>query len=138
MKCLAIALALFAGAAQAETVVGLHLGSQHFPAKDRNNVNPGVYVMHEGWTAGAYYNSFHKPTVYGGYTWSLAKGEWLRLDVTTAVATGYREETGQTLRPIILPSIAFGPEEFRMRVSYGARVKKSSTALVHFSVERSF
>ncbi|WKB52992.1 hypothetical protein [Eleftheria terrae] len=136
MRAAALLFALLAGAAQADTTIGLHLGSQHYPARDLNNVNPGVYVLHDGWTAGVYRNSYRRPTVYGGYSWNLYRGDWVRLDLTAAVATGYRQETGQALRPIVLPSVAFGGDT-RVRISYGARPNKRSTHVVHLSIERS-
>ena len=46
MKRIALILALaLAGVANAGTL-GLHIGSQHYPARDFNNANPGVYYIH--------------------------------------------------------------------------------------------
>lgn len=85
----AIALAIAAGWAadvHAQTTVGVHLASLHAPAREHNNINPGVYVRSEaGWMAGAYYNSQRRMTVYAGREWALG-GPWA---VQTALATGY-------------------------------------------------
>ena len=67
MKRLAIMVALaLAGAAHADTL-GFHIGSQHFPARDFNDANPGAYYIHSsGATIGTYYNSERRQSVYAG------------------------------------------------------------------------
>jgi hypothetical protein len=76
-----IAAALLAGlcgAASADTRIGLHVGSYHLTMRDElNAVNPGLYVNHNGWTAGFYYNSERLWSVYGGYTFELPVTERL-------------------------------------------------------------
>lgn len=48
---------------KAQTTVGLHLVSHHFPQRDyQNNTNPGIYVRTEsGLTAGIYRNTLEHP-----------------------------------------------------------------------------
>ena len=59
-----LGLLLCASASSAGTL-GLHLGSQHYPAKNFNNLNPGAYyISDDGWTVGTYYNSVRKQSVY--------------------------------------------------------------------------
>ncbi|MEO8807067.1 MAG: hypothetical protein ABI433_13385 [Burkholderiaceae bacterium] len=78
--------------------MGLHLASVHVPANERlNNTNPGIYLRHEaGWTAGVYYNSLKRTSVYGGYTFTTrAISPKLPLSLTVGAITGYqrRKET---------------------------------------------
>ena len=72
MKRIALILALvLSGMAHAGTL-GLHIGSQHFPAQQYNNFNPGAYYIHDnGATVGTYYNSERRQSVYAGWTWGL-------------------------------------------------------------------
>jgi len=79
-------------------VLGLHLVSMHVPANDGlNNNNPGIYVRHEaGWTAGMYYNSLERISVYGAYTFTTeVVSPKLPLSLTVGAITGYqrRKET---------------------------------------------
>lgn len=91
-----LALSQMAGAA----TLGLHLGSVHVPARDYNNVNPGVYyIADNGFTAGTYYNSIRNQSVYAGYTWDYG-----RFRLTAGVVTGYRYKVA----PMLAPSIKLG------------------------------
>lgn len=79
-------------------VLGLHLVSVHVPANDGlNNNNPGIYVRNDaGWTAGLYYNSLERTSVYGAYTFTTqALSPNLPLSLTVGAITGYqrRKET---------------------------------------------
>ena len=136
----AAALVALATAAQADTVVGFHIASAHIPAKDLNSFNPGAYVrLHNGFTAGGYLNSYRRFSAYAGWTWTLAEsGPW-SLEVTAAAATGYpKGRVIAGLRPIVMPSIAYG-DDWRVRVAYGPRVDpKRGVHLVHLSIERGF
>lgn len=97
------ALAVACGQAKADTRVGLHLGSWH-ETPGYNNTNPGVYVYHNGWTAGTYYNSERHQSYYAGYTFEhpLFDGG-VRLGATAGAITGY--ERAKVL-PMVVPSVA--------------------------------
>lgn len=123
----AVAL-LLAPCALADTI-GFHIGSQHIPAKNYNNANPGMYYRtDEGWTAGAYRNSLRKNSVYAGYTWKFGA-----LDVTTAAVTGYFHK----VQPLLVPSWSlFTYQGITPRLAYIPRVeKKIGSHVLHLMVE---
>jgi len=100
---IAIGILLLAGwvEAKAETVVGIHLASHHFPAQDwQRNANPGLYVKTDDHVvAGLYRNSLGRTSGYLGYvleserwpvalTIGLVSGYQKRPEVTTPSADG--------------------------------------------------
>ena len=125
MKRLAILVALaLAGAAHADTV-GFHIGSQHFPAKQYNNFNPGAYYIHSsGATIGTYYNSERRQSVYAGWTWDY--GPW-RLQA--GAITGYRRAA---VLPLIAPSVSLG---YGFRLTVLPKVERRGSAVVHLTWE---
>ena len=125
MKRLAILVALaLAGAAHADTV-GFHIGSQHFPAKQYNNFNPGAYYIHSsGATIGTYYNSERRQSVYAGWTWDY--GPW-RLQA--GAITGYRRAA---VLPLIAPSVSLG---YGFRLTVLPKVERRGSAVVHLTGE---
>ena len=124
MKRIALILALaLAGVANAGTL-GLHIGSQHYPARDFNNANPGVYYIHSsGATIGTYYNSERRQSVYAGWTWDY--GPW-RLQA--GAITGYR----RTVMPMIAPSVALG---YGFRLTMLPKVERRGSSVVHLTWE---
>lgn len=127
-SCAAAVLAAAAPPATAGTV-GLHLASKHFPTRDFNNVNPGVYWRADaGWMVGAYRNSLERTTVYAGYNW-----QWRALALTAGAATGYAEK----VQPLLVPSLAlFTVEGVTARVAFIPRVEKRiESHVLHFLVE---
>ena len=125
MKRLAILVALaLAVAAHADTV-GFHIGSQHFPAKQYNNFNPGAYYIHSsGATIGTYYNSERRQSVYAGWTWDY--GPW-RLQA--GAITGYRRAA---VLPLIAPSVSLG---YGFRLTVLPKVERRGSAVVHLTWE---
>ena len=125
MKRLAIMVALaLAGAAHADTL-GFHIGSQHFPAKQYNNFNPGAYYIHSsGATIGTYYNSERRQSVYAGWTWDY--GPW-RLQA--GAITGYRRAA---VLPLIAPSVALG---YGFRLTVLPKVERRGSSVVHLTWE---
>lgn len=124
----AMAALMVVPCAQAGTI-GLHIGSQHFPAKRYNNVNPGVYYRtDEGWTVGDYRNSLRRNSFYAGYTWKFGQ-----LDVTTAAVTGYFHK----VQPLLVPSWSlFTYQGITPRLAYIPRVeKKIGSHVVHLMIE---
>ena len=98
-----IFVALFGAmpALASDWAIGAHIASLHLPARNFNNVNPGLYVRHTptGFTAGAYYNSVRKPSAYVGHT-----SQWAGFDVTVGVVTGYERKVS----PLLLVSREIG------------------------------
>ena len=125
MKRLALMVALaLAGAAHADTL-GFHIGSQHFPAKQYNNFNPGAYYIHSsGATIGTYYNSERRQSVYAGWTWN--HGPW-RLQA--GAITGYRRAA---VLPLIAPSVSLG---YGFRLTVLPKVERRGSAVVHLTWE---
>lgn len=116
----ALTALVFSGSACAGTL-GLHIGSQHFPAQQYNNANPGAYYIHDnGATVGTYYNSERRQSMYAGWTWD--SGPW-RLQV--GAITGY--ERGAVL-PMVVPSVALG-HGFRLVVL--PKVERGGSSVVH-------
>ena len=105
--------------------LGLHIGSQHFPARDFNNFNPGAYYIHSsGATVGTYYNSERRQSVYAGWTWDY--GPW-RLQA--GAITGYRRAA---VLPLIAPSVALG---YGFRLTVLPKVERRGSSVVHLTWE---
>lgn len=122
------ALAIFlAWPTQAETVVGVHMGSIHFSGS-YNDVNPGLYVNHDGYTAGVYYNSERHVSAYAGYTVGTGPIDW-----TLGAITGY--DRAKVL-PLIAPSV-----KINFTDSVGGRLVllpnpfKPKESALHFTLE---
>ena len=88
--------------ALADTRVGVHLGSWH-DRGDYNNVNPGAYVYHNGYTAGTYYNSERKVSLYAGYTFEYPLVGPFTAGLTVGAITGYARAT---VLPMVVPSVS--------------------------------
>ena len=126
ITALAIALtALVFSCIACAWALGLHIGSQHFPAQDYNNFNPGAYYIHDnGATVGTYYNSERRQSVYAGWTWD--SGPW-RLQV--GAITGYER---RAVLPMVVPSVALG-HGFRLTVL--PKVERNGSSVVHLMWE---
>ena len=109
--------------------VGIHLGSHHFPARDFNNFNPGAYVRwSNGITAGAYYNSERRTSVYAGYTY-----DWGPVAVTVGAITGYKNDKEM---PMVVPSIRLGViGQTTFSLAYVPRTGRNSAHAVHLMGE---
>lgn len=113
--------------AKADTKFGVHMGSIHF-AGDYNNFNPGVYVNHDGWTGGVYYNSERRVSAYAGYTFATGPLDW-----TLGAITGY--ERARVL-PLVAPSVAFNfTPEVAGRVVLLPNPFKPKESALHFTLE---
>ena len=125
MKRIALILVLaLSGMAHAGTL-GLHIGSQHFPAQQYNNANPGAYYIHDnGATVGTYYNSERRQSVYAGWTWD--SGPW-RLQI--GAITGYERAK---VMPMVVPSVALG-HGFRLTVL--PKVERNGSSVIHLMLE---
>ena len=120
----ALLLSLTCGVASAGTL-GLHIGSQHYPARAYNNANPGAYYIHDnGATVGTYYNSERRQSVYAGWTWD--SGPW-RLQV--GAITGYER---RAVLPMVGPSVALW-HGFRLAVL--PKVERGGSSVVHLMYE---
>lgn len=119
----ALVLGLMGVAAQACTL-GLHIGSQHYPAQSYNNANPGAYyIASNGVTVGGYYNSERRPSFYAGYSWDYGP---FRLQV--GGITGYYKP----VLPMVAPSVALG---YGFRVAVLPKVERGGSTVVHLMYE---
>lgn len=137
LSALLAVAAMLPALATAETVLGLHVASHHFPQHDQNNVNRGLYLRTDaGWTAGFYENSLRRQSVYGGRTWDI-EYRGFRPAVTAMLVTGYR----YAVVPLIVPSVATpAVDGWRARLAYAPFVDKSvkSAHVLHISIEKKF
>ena len=109
--------------------LGFHLFSQHLPADNYNNINPGIYYrLAEGPVAGIYRNSVRRTSVYAGYTWQYG-----RFDLTTGAVTGYTN--GAQL--LLVPSMAmFTVHGVTARLAFIPRIEKRiGSHVLHIAVE---
>ena len=139
-KLLITAVLAISSLAQAEDArIGVHLGSYHF-SSDGNNVNPGIYGVVDGWTAGTFYNSKRRQSFYGGYTWE--SDEWKRLSaaVTLGLITGYGK--GATPYPMVIPSIGWRHgllgKASVLRIMFVPRASHQKSHALHASMEWKF
>ncbi len=127
-KLLASLAMLVAMQAQACTnmAVGAHLATYHFDRQaNHNEVNPGLYAMCDGWTAGIYRNSERSTSYYAGRTVRVA---WF--DITVGAISGYRRGTV----PMLVPSILL-PGGLRLAFLPPIPKAGSSTAGIHLMKE---
>lgn len=119
--------------ARAETTIGAHIGSWH-SEPGYNNVNPGLYVVHNGWTVGGYRNSIRKDSFYAGYTFQYAMGRVIP-SLTAGAITGYRTSPA----PLLAPSLAIqATADFRVRILYLPKVRFTGAHVLHLAIERNF
>jgi len=127
--CLAgLGIASVAPAASAQTW-GIHIASKHVPAKNYNNVNPGVYYRsEENWTGGIYRNSLRRTSAYAGYTF-----EYARFGVTMGGVTGY----DHAVQPLFVPTARlFTTQGVTARVAFIPRVEKRiGSHVLHLMLE---
>jgi hypothetical protein len=130
----ALAALLICGTAHAATI-GAHIASQHYPQRDWNNVNPGLYLRTDaGLTFGTYRNSERVQSFYAGWTCERNAGP-VSFAATAGLITGYRRAT---VLPMLVPSVALpAVDGWRARISFVPRFEKSGSNVVHLSVERS-
>lgn len=125
MKRLITTLALAVATSVAlPATFGVHIGSQHLPARDYNNLNPGAYyIADNGATVGTYFNSERRQSVYAG--WTFESGPWR---VQVGAITGYQ---GRVL-PMVAPSVSVG-HGFRLTVL--PKIEKTGSAVLHLTWE---
>lgn len=136
-RFIAAALLAVSGAAGAQTTIGVHLGSHHWPDLPAySNANPGIYVRTaEGWTAGVYRNSLRRTSVYAGRTFGTdVRG--FELALTVGAISGYDRK----VPVLVVPSVATPPlvAGVRARIAVIPRAEKQGAAVIHLSAERSF
>lgn len=133
-----------------ETKIGLHLRSHHFsdgprgkwwePDYQYNNVNPGVYAYHDGWTAGVFYNSERRVSVYGGYTFESPQWNKLSVAATVGLISGYG--SSKTIYPMLIPSVAwehgFLGRGSTLRMMFMPKAAKNGSAALHLTHEWKF
>lgn len=114
--------------------IGVHIGSHHFPNEGYNNFNPGAYFKHDnGFTVGAYLNSYRKVSVYAGATYSFGP-----VDFTIGGITGYqgKVQNGGYVSPLIVPSIALpAVNGISPRIAYLPKVEKGGAHVLHLMLE---
>lgn len=133
-SALALALALAATTAQAG-VFGQHIGSQHWPSRDYNNVNPGLYYRSDtNWTVGAYRNSYRRLSVYAGKTFATDLPGGFEAAVTVAAISGYEESKLMVAPSLASPKI----DGWRVRFVGLPRLRKDNAAVLHLMIEREF
>lgn len=130
---LGMALVFTGVAVKSETIIGVHTISHH-TSGDWNNNNPGVYVSHNGWTAGTYYNSERHQTVYAGYTFAGPIIGPLHWGLSVGAASGYERSK---IVPMVVPSLAFNTDVLTVRLS-GVPPVAGSAGVFHLSFEKKF
>lgn len=124
----------------AALTIGMHIGSYHTADNERyNNINPGLYVAYNGYTAGTYKNSYSKQTVYAGKAFDITEN--CRYDVLVGAATGYNIKRSSVV-PFVVGSAKFNiQDEAILRVSAIPQVSsdgKLKGAVLHLSLQRNF
>lgn len=130
---LGLIVGLSAIPAQALTL-GIHTFSYH-SEKGYNNTNPGVYLEHNGYTIGTYYNSERHQTYYVGYTYGGTLYRGLEYGLSVGVASGYERAK---LVPLVVPSVAYRFDSgFGVRLS-GIPPVGGIPGVLHLSLEQRF
>ncbi len=117
----------FAPSKACAQTIGLHAATWH-DSGHLESKTPGAYIrLDNGFTAGAYRNSYRLNSAYAGYTMSTphAWGDW---SLTVGIVTGYPAGT----LPLLAPSTRIGP----IRLTLIPKAHKSQTATgIHLSAE---
>lgn len=124
---LGVLMLLQAGEVKAETTYGLHLGTYHADRQaNYQEFNPGIYIVSDSITAGVYYNSERKTSLYAGYSF-----QYQNFSLTVGGVTGY----SSGIRPMLVPSYKIPGTSFR--VAYLPQVPDSekNTQALHLSYE---
>jgi hypothetical protein len=118
----------------ASITLGVHIASVHLPDHGQNNINPGIYAIHEGWTAGVYRNSYKRTSAYFGHVFNV----WGPLDLTAGVVSGYKKDpvTGEgwssgNVAPMLVPSVRLG----HARIFVIPQVQKKTSWVLHLAAE---
>ena len=118
--------------AHAGDTIGLHVASVH-SEPGFNNVNPGVYYRHNGFTVGAYYNSMRRLSTYAGYT--IETSGRVTFALTAGVVTGY---PSRPIQPLLIPSVAYHFNSNAVRIAFIPPAIKHGVAALHLMVEHKF
>lgn len=121
-------------------IIGTHLYTQHFNTEaGYNNVNPGMYISAKfedhvcAPTAGFYYNSERKESVWAGCTFTAGDRNQYRLIV--GGVTGYVKG----LTPLIIPQYNIGvTKDLSVGIGLIPPVKVADGGGLHFTMEWSF
>lgn len=124
-KLVSLILALLSLSPYAETTIGTHVRSIH-NKPGFNNSNPGLYIVHNGWTIGSYYNSERRQSTYAGYTYYTKL-----IDVTAIVITGYNKP----VVPALIPSKVFMINNIGIRTSLLINPLQGGASAAHISLE---
>lgn len=156
--CAGIIAGLMLGASTCQAgTLGVHAWSKHGaptyevthrggPSEHRefNNANFGLYyVSADGWTVGAYKNSYYRNTVYAGYviqgpSFRPIDGFTVQTDLALALATGYRRVKGVgELRPMAMPQILLSHAASGAGVRYSVAPGQRGI-FQHISFEKKF
>lgn len=112
-----------ASANACQPTVGAHIATYHADrAAHYDEINPGAYVMCDGYTAGVYHNSEGGTSAYAGYTAKIGP-----VDVTVGVIAGY--ERG--LMPMLIPSVRLPIGGLRIALIPPVPGAKNNTAGIH-------
>lgn len=118
--------------------IGLHLGSAHIdptPGLELNNRNPGVHIeLQNGLTAGTYYNSIRRQSVYAGYSMNLPKVGPIEPAIFFGGITGYTNG----LWAAIVPSAYLPLGDFGLRLAYIPKVTATKVHTIHLMIEHRF
>lgn len=142
LRCLQLGLLLLAcalgnliahGPARADGVVGLHLASAHSRG-GYEAATVGMYVQHDGLTAGVLRNSYGRMSAYAGWTLQTADARWA---VTVGAVTGY---PARRVSLLVAPSVRLPlAEGWAARLAYLPKPPQvGSSAALHLSIERAF
>ena len=129
-SCLVAAAMLGALTEARAGTIGVHVASMHFPERDFNNFNPGLYYRSDlGWTAGAYRNSLRQVSAYAGYTWERGV-----FGLTAGAVSGY---AGNSVQPLLVPSMSvFAVHGATARLAFIPRVEKRiGSHVLHLMME---
>ena len=122
------------------TAFGVHMFSVHSERMDDtagrpwNNANPGLYLRWDRWTAGTYYNSIRKQSVYAGYAYPLHEN----VDIVFGAVTGYNGPgySSSPVMPMVIPSVHFKvAQNVSARINIALGVKRGSASAINFALE---
>lgn len=116
--------------------LGVHVATAHIPARQyQNNFNPGAYVVApNGVAVGAYHNTVRRTSVYVGY-----QMRFKHADLLLGGVTGYKEELGHAVMPLVAVSRAFDIGlAWKPRVTYVPKATPKSSHLLHLSFESTY
>ena len=121
-----VATVLTSPQARADTEVGVILKSHHFSGENHNEVNPGIFIIHNNFVIGGFKNSHSNTSVLLGMKSDFYKAGPIQLSLLCGIIYGYgwnngyadADVYGKRLLPYMLPTLSIKISDTKINTHY--------------------